>query len=78
MKFLKHFLFMLLLVAGLSVAAMAQKGDPPKRPPKDPPVVVPGKGNPPPREAPKDGDKPKHPHGGEAVIKREDHLVDLA
>jgi len=76
MKVLKYFLFTLLLMTGLSVAAMAQKGDPPKKPP--PPVVVPGKGNPPPREAPKDGDKPKKPHGEEAVLKREDLMVDFA
>ena len=76
MKFVKQLLFASLLVTGLSVAAMAQKGDPPRKPPKDnPPVVNPGKGNPQPRETPKGGDKPKKPGGFEAVIKREDLLV---
>jgi hypothetical protein len=79
MKFVKQFLFMLMLVAGMSVAAMAQRGDPPKRPPKEnPPVVNPGKGNPQPRETPKGGDKPKKPGGGEAMMKREDLVVTLA
>jgi hypothetical protein len=72
MKFVKKILFMFALVAGLSVASMAQKGgDGPKRPPKNPPPVInPGKGNPPPREAPKGDDKHKRP--GEAVLRRED------
>lgn len=68
---------MLLLVAGLSVGAMAQKGDGPKKPPKEnPPVVVPGKGNPQPRETPKPG--PKKPGGFEAAIKREEIVITLA
>ena len=81
MKFIKHFVFTLLLVAGLSVAAMAQRdGDRQKPPPPkgNPPVVVPGKGNPPPRDNPKGGDKPKKPGGFESLNKREDPLVDLA
>lgn len=79
MKFVKHIMLMFALVVGLSVAAMAQRGDPPKRPPKEnPPVVNPGKGNPQPRETPKGGDKPKKPGGFEAIIKREDIVVTLA
>jgi hypothetical protein len=79
MKFVKHLLFTLLLVAGLSAGAMAQKGDPPKKPPKEnPPVVVPGKGNPQPRETPKGGDKPKKPGGFDAAIKREEINVTVA
>ena len=79
MRFVTQFLFMLMLVIGLSVAALAQKGDPPKRPPKEnPPVVNPGKGNPPPRENPKGGDKPKKPGGIDAAVWREDLLSDLA
>ena len=77
MKFLKQLLLMLVLVIGMSVAAMAQKGDPPRRPPKNPPEVIPGKGNPQPRESPKP-QKPKKPGGFEAVFKSEDLLVDLA
>jgi len=77
MKFLKKMLIAFALVTGLSVASMAQKGGPQKPPPKDPPpVVVPGKGNPQPRETPK-GDRPKKP-GISAAIKREELLVELA
>ena len=70
MKLVKKILFMFVLVAGLSVAAMAQKGgDKQKPPPKErPPVINPGKGNPPPRENPPRGDKPKRP-GIEAIAK---------
>jgi len=81
MKFIKHTVFTLLLLAGLSVAAMAQRdGDRQKPPPPkgNPPVVVPGKGNPPPRESPKGDDKHKKPGGYEAVLRREDLLTDLA
>lgn len=79
MKFLKHFLFMLLLMTGLSVAAMAQKdGDKQKPPPKgNPPVVVPRE-KPPRDNPPKGGTKPKKPGGFEAAVKREDLLVTLA
>jgi hypothetical protein len=77
MRFIKHFLFMLLLVTGMSVAAMAQKGNPPQKPPKNPPEVIPGKGTPQPRETPKP-DKPHKPGGFEAVIWRDDIVVNLA
>ena len=75
----KKILFMFVLVVGLSLTSMAQKGDDKKKtPPKgNAPVINPGKGNnPPPRGNPKGGDKPKKPGGGEAFLlislKRED------
>ena len=78
MKFFKNILIAFALVTGLSVTSMAQKGGPQKPPPKDPPpVVVPGKGNPQPRETPKGGDRPKKP-GISAAIRREELLVELA
>jgi hypothetical protein len=69
MKFVKHIMLMFALVVGLSVAAMAQRDDGPKRPPKNPPQVVPGK--PQPRETPKP-EKPKKP-GAESlfILKRD-------
>jgi len=79
MKLVKKLLFMFVLAVGLSVAAMAQKGgDGPKRPPKEaPPVINPGKGNqPPPRENPKGGDKPKKP-GMDAVIWRKEGILEI-
>jgi hypothetical protein len=78
-KVVKKILFMFVLVAGLSMASMAQKGgDDPKRPPKpQPPVINPGKGNPP-RENPKGGDKPKKPGGGEAMMFRKKDSAELA
>jgi hypothetical protein len=60
MKLVKQILFALIMVVGLSVASMAQKGGDDKKnpPPKEkPPVINPGKGNPQPRETP----KPKKP-----------------
>ena len=80
MKFVKQFLFMLLLVTGLSVAAMAQRdGDRQKPPPPKgtPPVVVPRE-KPPRENPPKGDDKHKKPGGFEALLKREDLIVDLA
>jgi hypothetical protein len=57
MKFIKNILFALVMVVGLSVGAMAQKG--PKNPPPkgDPPKInVPDKPkNPPPRDPKKPG-----------------------
>ena len=81
MKLVKQILFTLILVAGLSVASMAQKGggDGKNPPPKNPPPVInPGKGNPPPRENPPKGggDKPKKP--GFAFIVRRDEIVNAA
>ena len=65
MKTLKQILFIMVAVAGLTFSASAQKDDH-KRPPKNPPVIDPGKkprDNPPP---PRGGDKPKKP--GMAVL----------
>ena len=78
MKLVKKILFVFALVAGLSVASMAQKGgDGPKTPPKqNPPVVVP-KEKPPKENPPKGGDKPKKP-GFSAAVKREDLPGNLA
>jgi hypothetical protein len=75
MKLVKHLIFSLVLIGGMSVASMAQKGGDQKPPPKNPPPVInPGKGNPTP--APKGGDKPKKPGGGTAlVIKRDENLI---
>jgi len=77
MKHVKKALFMIVLVAGLSVAAMAQRdGDRQKPPPPkggSPPVVVPREK--PPRDNPKGGDKPKKP-GMAAIGKaREEDVV---
>lgn len=79
MNVVKNILFALVLVAGLSVASMAQKGgDDQKRPPKNPPPVIdPGK-KPPPQNPPKGGgDKPKKP-GMAFIIKREGSFSDIA
>jgi hypothetical protein len=80
MNVVKKILFTLVLVAGLSVASMAQKGGDGKgnRPPKgNPPVINPGQ-KPPPQNPPKGGgDKPKKP-GMAFIIKREEILADLA
>jgi hypothetical protein len=54
MRKIQKFLFIIAMVAGLSVGAFAQKDD--KKPPKPTPPVV----NPQPKPPPKD-DKPKKP-----------------
>ncbi len=57
MKILKQLLFVVTIVAGLSVGALAQKsGDDKKQPKPPPPVVTPGDRKPPPKN-----DKPKKP-----------------
>jgi hypothetical protein len=58
----------------MSVAASAQRGDPPRRPPKNPPEVIPGK--PQPRETPKP-DRPKKP-GRESFFRLKDDHEDAA
>jgi hypothetical protein len=74
----KKIFFMFVLIAGLSLTSMAQRGDDQKKPPPkgNTPVINPGHGKPPPRENPKGGEKPKKPGGGEAFLfnslKRED------
>jgi len=76
MRLVKEIIFMFVLLAGLSVASMAQKGDDPKKtPPKQPaPSVNPGKGN----NQPKGENKPKKPNGGQAVLRRKENGVELA
>lgn len=70
-------LFAFVLVGGLSVASMAQRGQDPKKPPpkQPPPVINPGKQNPPP---PKNDDKRKKPGGFEAVLLFRDNRIELA
>lgn len=78
MKLVKQILFALVLVAGLSVASMAQKGEGDKKPPKgNPPVINPGQKPPPKENPPKGGDKPKKP-GFEAFIRRMEASEDIA
>jgi hypothetical protein len=60
MKIVKKFLFMLFVIAGLAFAVSAQKNDP-KKPPKNPPTVDPGKKDPPRGNPPRDDKKPKKP-----------------
>lgn len=59
MRVIKHVVMTILLIAGLSIAAEAQKQPPkhPERPPKkDSPTIDPGKEKPP-RRSPKEDDK---------------------
>jgi len=57
----KKFLFMLFVVAGLALGVSAQRNDP-KKPPKNPPTVDPGKKKPPKENPPpRDDKKPKRP-----------------
>ena len=60
MKKLREIMFVIVAVAGLSLAVSAQKDDK-NKPPKNPPTVDPGKK--PPRETPPPSDdkKPKKP-----------------
>ena len=79
MNAVKKLLFALVLVGGLSVASMAQKGGDGKNPPPkgNPPVINPGQ-KPPPQNPPKGGgDKPKKP-GMAFVIKLEETFTELA
>jgi hypothetical protein len=78
MNVVKKILCALVLVGGLSVASMAQKGGDGKKPPPkgNPPVIDPGK-KPPPQNPPRGGDKPKKP-GMAFIIKREESLIYLA
>ncbi len=69
MNILKHILFSLVVVAGLSCAALAQKGGDDKKPPKPPPPVIkPGDKQPP------KNDKPKKPGMAENMIVREEYI----
>lgn len=60
MKKLREIVFVLVAVAGLSLAVSAQKDDKKEKPPKNPPSVDPGK-KPPRDNPPKDDNKPKKP-----------------
>jgi hypothetical protein len=62
-------MFLFVLIGGISVASMAQKGEDPKKPPKKdpPPVINPGKGN---QNPPKSDNKGKKPNGGQAILWR--------
>ena len=66
MKVLQKILFAFVMVAGLSVAISAQKDDQ-KKPPKDPPVINPGKPQPPPPK-----DPPKKPGYAFVIVKNND------
>jgi hypothetical protein len=72
MKFIKRILFVFVLVGGLSVASMAQKGGGGQKPPPkgNTPVVVPRE-KPPKENPPRGGDKPKKP-GMDAMIWRKE------
>ena len=76
-KVVKKILMALVLVGGLSVASMAQRGQDPKKPPpkQPPPVINPGKQNPPPKNG---GDKPKKPGRGEAFFLLKENRIELA
>jgi len=68
MKILKHLIFTVVAVAGLSLSASAQKSDQNRPPKNNPPVIDPGNKRPP-RDnppQPRGGDKPKKP--GMAVL----------
>lgn len=60
MNIVKRFLFIIFVVAGLVFAVSAEKNDP-KKPPKNPPTVDPGKKNPPRENPPPRDDRPKKP-----------------
>ena len=64
MKSLKHIICMFAMVVGAAFSVPAQSDDQ-KKPPKNPPVVEPGKkpprGNPPKGDDPKGDDRPKKP-----------------
>ena len=68
MNVMKQFVLIIMMVAGLSTVAFAQKGD--KKPPRKdtPPVVVPAPSKPPPETK-----RPKRPNSEFSLIwKRED------
>ena len=73
MRVLQKILFTLAMVAGLSIAAFAQKDEPKKPPPKgNPPVVTPGI-----KKPPKGDDKPKK-SSTDVMIAAKESLADLA
>ena len=75
MKALHKIILMMAMVIGLSIAAFAQKGDDPKKPPPkgNPPVVTPGDKRP-----PKGEDKPKKPGTAVVIIASKESGADLA
>ena len=68
MRVIQKILFTFAIVAGLSVAAFAQKDPKPPPPKETPPVVIPKPKSPPPKE----NDKPKKPGNGMAIWKNND------
>jgi hypothetical protein len=60
MKSLKQTIFAFAVIAVLAFGVSAQNDDQ-KRPPKDPPVIVPKENKPPRGNPPKGDDKPKKP-----------------
>ena len=69
---------MFVLVGGLSVASMAQKGGGDKPPVKEKPPVINPRDKPPPQNPPKGGDKPKKPGVFEAVLWVKENKIELA
>ena len=77
-KLVKKILFVSVLVGGLSVASMAQKGGD-KPPPKEKPPVVTPREKPPPSPPKGGGDKGgKKPHGGEAILGIKENKIESA
>ncbi|MFT3744508.1 MAG: hypothetical protein QM785_09440 [Pyrinomonadaceae bacterium] len=64
MRVIQKFLFTFAMVAGLSIAAFAQKEEKPRPPKPTPPVVTPPVKNPPPKES----EKPKPIKPGSAMV----------
>lgn len=75
MKIFRKILFTLMVVAGLTLSASAQKDDQKKPPKERPPVIDPAKKppreNPPRDNPPREGDKPKKPGIYGFVVLRE-------
>ena len=71
MKTFKHFLFVLVAVAGLTLGVSAQKGGGQQRPPKERPKIEPK-----PKPSPKGDQRPNKPGYALVIVKREDN--DLA
>ncbi len=69
MKTLKQLILTFAVVIGLSMAVLAQKDDQKKPPPKPPPPVV-NPGEKPPRNPPREGDKPKKPGMAYSIAQR--------
>jgi len=63
MKILRHIIFILIAVAGLTFSASAQRNSNQNRPPKDPPVIKPNENKVKPKETPtpRGREKPQKP-----------------